>query len=105
MLGAAREHVVGQFQHIVHHQIRRLRDESLRLKPVRHAASRHSGIARGPNVHAAVPHHDGALARRAALAQQRFNPDRIGLLLLEAVPSVNLEEMFGQPQALPQSRG
>src|SRR5580658_10132891 len=97
-VGRRIKHVVGQLQHIVYQQIRRLVDKRFRLKPVRYTASSHTGVARGPNVDIAVAHHDGALARRTAFAEQCFDADGIGLLLLEAVSSVNLEEVFRQTQ-------
>ena len=75
--------------------------ETLRLKSVRDAAGLDVGIARGPNVHAAVAHHHGALACRAALFKQCLDADRIRLLLLEAVSSVDLKEMPSQAPALP----
>src|SRR5207249_3594867 len=79
-------------------QIRRIHCQRLRLKSIGHTARLHLGIARGPDIHAAVTHHHGEVAGGLAFRHEGLYPDRMRFLLLEAVPSVNALEVASHPE-------
>jgi len=94
------ENPVGQFFHAVHQQVRGGIGQRFGLEPVGDATARNAGVAGGLNVHGAVADHQGAVAADAGLFPEGLHADGVGLLEVETIAAVDLEEVVVHAQAI-----
>ena len=86
--------------HPLDQEVRRVIAQRLGLKAISDAAARNSGVSGSPDIHGAVADHQSTFLSGARFAQQRFHPDRVRLLLLEAVPTIYAKKMLPDAESI-----
>src|SRR5579862_4163013 len=94
------DETLGEIRHMVNQNVGRKLAKGFGLKAPRHPAGGDTGVARGLNVNPGIAHHPRILRWRVHLRSQRLDPDRMRLLVIEAVAAVDAEKQRRKAETL-----